>query len=465
MLAGVALRVVASFAWWPVGITLADAWPYSSHAAHSPFDDPMHPAGYSTFLRFAGVITREVAVYTVAQHLAAIAAAIVLFLAIRRLCGSPWPALVGAATILLGADQIYLEHTIMSEALFVPLLAAAIYAVARMLDAPDRWWPWPLIAAALLVMTAVTRTAALFLLPFVAIAFLLVRPRPWLVRWRPLVAFVGVTTALVLSYGGANVISHDRFEITTTSGWHLYARVAPFAWCGDFTPPEGTEELCETSTPGTRPGTDWYLFDPASPSARLFGYVAPGSEADAKLGEFARAVVLSQPKTFLETVWTDVKAYYFPGTYVWSVGRGGDIDRSLDWALPPNTPVEAVTERGMEEFFDPFSVDRDPGALGFLHDYQRTFRFGATLLTISTALILLGLLVGPRRNRIAVLVLGVGGLAMILLPTFSIIYIGRYTVPPASLIAAGGAIGAMSLIDVARRRLGSLRRSRQAVPA
>lgn len=461
VLAGVALRTVALFTWWPVSTAVADSWPYASHAVTGLFRDGQHPPGYSTFLRVGGLLTRDVAVYTIAQHLLAIVAGVVLFFAIRRLCGSPWPALVGAAAILLGGDQIYLEHAIASEALFIPLLAISLYAVARALDAPDRWWPWPLIAAVLLGMTAVTRTAALFMLPIVAIAFVLARPRPWLPRWRPVVAFGVVAAAMVLSYGAANAIDHDRFELTTNGGWHLYGRVAPFAWCGDFTPPKGTAALCERSSPATRPGTDWYLYDAASPATRLYGYVAPGSEADEQLGAFARAALLHQPKTYLEAVWTDVKGYFFPDSYPRGIGRGSDLDSELNWSAAPVPQYETQTLRGMQEFFDPFTVDRDSGGLRFLHDYQRTFRVGATLLTIATVLILLGLLVGPRRNRIAVLVLGVGGLAMLILPTFSIIYVARYSVPPAALIVSGGAVGAMSLIELVRRRLSSARRRRQ----
>lgn len=56
-------------------------------------------------------------------------------------------------------------------------------------------------------------------------------------------------------------------------------------------------------------------------------------------------------------------------------------------------------------------------------------------------LILIGLFVEDRRRRIAVL---------FVLPTLSVTYIARYTVPPAPLIAAGAAVSAMSLVQVYR---------------
>jgi len=450
---GVALRTLALLAWWPVSTTLADSWPYSFFAVGDPFANPQHPAGYSLFLSAGGLLTHDVAVFTIAQHALAIAAAIVLYFAVQRMCGSPWPGLVGAATILLGPDQIYLEHTIMSEALFVPLLALAIYTTARAFDASERWWPWPPVAAALFCAAAMTRSAGLFMLPVVALAFLLLRPRPWLARWRPIAAFVGTATALMLAFATANAISHDRFEFAPTTGWHLYSRVAPFAWCDDFTPPKGTEWLCEYSPPETRPGADWYLYDPASPVNRRYGGIGVSKGAgDALLGKFARTVVMHQPKTFLASVWPDIWAYFFPNSYRWAPGRGTDLDGQLDWTGPINSEVEASTERGMELFFDDFSVTRKHDLLQVLHDYQRKIRFGGTALTISTLLILVGLVIGPRRHRIAVLVLGVGGLSTIVLSSLSIVYIGRYSIPPAGLIAAGGAVGLVSMIDALRKR-------------
>lgn len=453
LLAGVALRVVAAMAWWPIGTSLANSWPYAYYASGvNPLLNPQHPPGYSVVLALVGTVTREVAIFAILQHLLAVGAALVLFFAVRRLCGSSWPGVAAAATVLLGADQIYLERTIMSEAVFLAVLAVAILATARMLDSADAWWPWPVIAACLLVIAGLTRSAGLFLLPVVALALVLARPRPWLPRWRPVVAFLGTATVLVLAYAGANAASHGRFEAAPTGGWHLYARVAPFADCGQFDPPPDTDGLCERSDPRDRPGGDWYLYDRASPAKRAFGPTP--FERDDDLGAFARQAVLHQPKTYLQAVWRDVRAYYVPGSFEYAPGRGSDLDGQLDWAGAINRDVERQTEREMERaFFDDFAVDRDRALLAFLHDYQRVFRFGGAALLLATLLIAVGLLVGSRRERIAVLVLGVGGLAMFVLPTLSVIYIARYTVPPAPLIVAGAAVAALAI----GRRLGSRR--------
>jgi hypothetical protein len=460
VLAGTLLRVLASAAAWPTLPTLGDSWPYAYYAGTDVFANPQHPAGYSIFLGLIGFFTHSVAVFVVIQHLIGIASALILFAGVRRLCGSPWPGVVGAAVILLGADQLYLEDLIMSETVFTLLLAGTVYAGARALEQPLRWWPWPALAGTLVVASAMTRTAGLFLIPVIALALLLARPRPWLPRWRPLASFLGVTFGLLLCYATANAIDHGSFGITPSPGWHLYARVAPIAECSKFTPPKGTEGLCERKAPADRFGPDWYLYDPRSPAVRLLG---PFGANDAKLDAFARQVILHQPGAYVESVLPDITAYFFPESYgAWKSGRGTDIDGQLSWQWAANPPdrTQAETQHGMETFFSPFTANRNLGLIDFFYGYQRTFRFGATLLVIATLLILIGLFVGPRRNRIAVLVLGVGSLAIIVLPVFSANYIGRYMVPPAGLLAAAAVIAAMSIGPRLQRAIPSSRSSR-----
>jgi Dolichyl-phosphate-mannose-protein mannosyltransferase len=448
VLVGAVLRVLASAAAWPTLPTLADSWPYAYYAGADVLANPQHPAGYSIFLALIGSFTHSVGVFVVLQHLMGIASALILFAAVRRLCGSPWPGVVGAAVILLSADQLYLEDLIMSETLFTLLLVSTVYATARALERPQYWWPWPALAAALAVLAGMTRTSGLFLIPVLALALLFAQPGPWLSRWRPLASFLGMACALLLCYATANAIDHGKFGVSPSPGWRLYAKVAPIADCNQFTPPKGTESLCQRNAPEDRFGPGWYEFDSRSPARRLFGAFGEG---DGELRAFARQVILHQPRAYIETVLPDMAAYFFPSSYgTWEPGRGTDIDGQLSWQWATNTlggaETLAATEVGMETFFSSFSVNRNYGLLNFFYDYQRTFRFGATLLVLATLLTLVGLCVGPRRNRIAVLVLGVSSLAIIVLPTLSAVYVGRYMVPPSGLLAAGAAIVAISLM-------------------
>jgi Dolichyl-phosphate-mannose-protein mannosyltransferase len=451
---GGALRIVASVSWWPAVTTLADSWPYAAYADADVLGDPQHPAGYPAWLALIGLVTRALPVTIVLQHLLGIVAALLLFAAVRRITRSPWPALVPAAVVLLNADQIFMEHAIMSEAPFVTAMAAAAYASVRAIDRPNPWWGWPGAAAALIVVATLLRSAGLFFLPVAALAILLAHPRPWLPRWKAPVAVVGVGAVLLLGYAATNLSANGRFEIGPTQGWHLYGRVASFADCSQITPPQGTKRLCEGTPLETRLGGDYYLYDPASPAIRAWG-PTPWKKHDADMGAWARQVIVHQPKTYAKTVWRDLRAYFVPSARQYRLGTGGDLDPQLDWTAPAG-PGYAETvrdvEAGMEGFFDPFNTTKDRSGLRFLHDYQRVFRFGATLLTITTLLTLLGLLVGPRRARIGVLLFGVGGISLLAAPTLTVYYTGRYSVPVAPLMAASAAIAVWALCRMEGQR-------------
>jgi hypothetical protein len=464
--AGVGLRAMALVAWWPVVPRLGDPGFYSAFAAADPLGSPMHPDGYPLFLVAFTSVTRSIGAIVVVQHVVGVVAALVLFLAIRRLCGSPWPALVGAATVLLGADQVLLEHAIMSETLFVFLLSLTLYAVARMLSAPERWWPWAVLAGMLVAAAGVTRVVGLFLIPVVVLALLLTGPRPWVQRWRPAAAFLGVAGAVLLANGMANVVSDGHFEVAPTPGYHLYGRVAPFADCKDVDPPSGAETLCASTLPkGRSHHPDIYLFSWDSPAYHLMGRDSLAAifdparrdvtraavaewgrlvrDHDGLLGAFARRAIIHQPGDYAAAVWTDVRSYFLPGTAASHTADPSAYGLSpLNWDRPADPPV---FEQAMEMLFEPFTAEFNTQVLAQLRSYQHVFRFGATLLTVSTLLILLGLVIGPRRNRIAVLVLGGGGLAMFVLPTLSIAYVARYTVPVAGLMTAGAAVAVMSI--------------------
>lgn len=454
--AGIVLRIVATTAWWPMVTNLADSYPYASYAERDPFADPQHPAGYSLFLKAIGVFTREIAIYGILQTAMGVLSGLLLFDGVRRMCGSPWPGVAGAAMVLLGADQVFLERSIMSEAFLAFLLCATVYATGRAMEQPERWYPWPIAAAAFAAFGGMVKPHGLILLPLIAIALILARPRPWLPRWRPVVAFVAPVCLLMLAFATANSISHGNFGIGPTPGWHMYARVAPIADCPQFEPPPGTAALCEEDIPlHQREGLNFYLYDDESPAVELFGALntPSGLAADDKLGSFAKQVIIHEPRAYSEQVWRDVKGYWFPDGWNGPIGSGTSLDGQLQWNQEWDPGPDRFTEAGMEEFFDPFRIDREMGTLDVLTDYQRVFRLGATLLSICTILIAIGLLLGNRRQRLSVLVLGVGGLAMFVLPTFGAIYAGRYTVPMAGLIVAAAAIGAMAAWEWGRRLL------------
>ncbi len=311
VLAGAALRIVAAASWWPVATVLSDSGDYAQNAAGNPLASPQHPPGYSALLAVIGVFSHDVGVTIVLQFLAGILAALVMYATVRRLTGSPWPGLVPAAFILLNADEVFLEHTIMAEVWFVLALAAAFYAAVRAMDAPTPWWRWPSAAGALGGIATVIRSPALFLIPVIALALLVAAQCQWRERWRPPAAVLAVAGVLLCGLASANLISNGHFEISRASGWHLYGRVAPFADCREFSPPKGTERLCQNTPPNKRPAGDFYLYLPFSPAWKLWG-PRPYVHHDSDMRAWAIRAILAQPGDYASSVWRDLRSWWVP---------------------------------------------------------------------------------------------------------------------------------------------------------
>ena len=424
--------------WWPTASTLDDG--YQLYAESNPFADPQHPAGYGLIVAALGALTREVAVPVLLQHLVGIASALLLFAATRRVARSAWAGLLPAAIVLLNPDQIFLEHSIMSESWAVLTVSVGFYAVVRAFDDPDPWWRWPALAGGALALGVAIRTAGLLAIPVAVLALLLCRPQPfaaWRRHWQAPVAAAGVAAAVLLGFATANATFGDRFGLGPSQGWYLYGRAAQFADCDRFTPPPGTEVLCEDTPASDRQGAYYYLFDPAAPAPRAYGGFG---ESDELVGEWAKRAIRAQPGDYLSTTWEYLRAYWLSGL---TPAGGTNLDPQLDFTA--ESLFEAEIERSLESFYDPFTVDRDQPGLEFLRGWQEVFRFGGTALAVTTVLTLIGLFVGGRRSRVGVLLFGIGGLALLVAPVLTGNYVGRYTVPMAGPLVAASAIALVAL--------------------
>jgi hypothetical protein len=444
---GVALRLLVIVSWWPVAPTLEDGY---QRFASNPFLDSQHPAGYALIVAGLGDLTRQIAFTVLLQHVAGLASALLLGSATRRVTGSSWAGLLPAGIVLLDPDVIFLEHSIMSESWMILALSVGLYAAVRACEAPERWWPWPLLSGSALAAAVMIRSAALPVIAVAAVAILVYRPRsqPWRRHCRGAAAAVATAAILLLAFAGANAAFGQRFGIEPSPGWYLYGRVAQFADCRDFTPPPGTRSLCQTVAPARRPSSYDYMFVAQSPAVRLFGSF--GAD-DGAIGVWARRAALAQPGAFFSTAWAYLRSYWIPA---WLPARLRSSTHGLDPQLDftyPNVFYVAAIKRDLESYYDRFDVHPLGWGLRLLHDWQRVIRFGATALFITTILTLIGLAVGPRRSRVGVLLFGLGGLSLIVAPALTGTYSGRYTVPMAGPLMAAAAISLTSLWQAKRR--------------
>ena len=429
---GILLRLLSEISWWPTTI-LEDG--YQNFAGTHPFKDPLHPAGYALILRAIGQVSHQIAVPIFLQHLSGIASALWLAAATRRITGSAWAGLLPAAIVLLGGDEVFLEHSIMSESWTILAVSIGLYATVRALDRPESWKPWPLLAGLALGVAVTIRSTDLPIVVVAAAALLVARPQ--LASWRSALAVIATAAVVLLGFAGANARFGLGFGIAPSPGWHLYGRVAQFADCGRFTPPPGTAKLCQKTPASHRENGYNYLFSPQAPAPRLFGQF--GND-DHLIGEWATRALEAQFGDFLSTAWLYLRSYYVPGLKPARLNPSTGLDPQLDFTNQGNIYYDAAARVSLEEFFGNFSVHRNESGLDVLRGEQLVIRFGATALFVATILVLIGLMTGTRRSRVGVLLFGIGGLSMLLAPVLTGTYSGRYTVPMAGPLLTAAAI-------------------------
>ncbi len=288
---GVLLRLWITVTWQPAFVGYYDAGSYALAAKNGVFSDPFRPAGYPIFLKLLHVFQDWVLTVTTVQHALGIATALVLYATVRRLATNPWVALIAPAVILLDGFVVLIEHAVLSDTLFVFFVTVALYTAVQ---APERRLRYALLPGLLIACAATVRTIGLFLVPILLLWLVWPQPRVGIRR----AAFAGLAVAVVL--GGYLVVEKHQVGATgfsRASGWSSYSRVGQFADCSKFTPPKGTEKLCETRPPSVRPGTDFYFWSAGSPAQRAFG---PPNGSDALVGQFAHAAIKAQPRRLPE---------------------------------------------------------------------------------------------------------------------------------------------------------------------
>ncbi len=449
LLAGAALRVALFASYTPAYLSYPDTWGYVKAAAGPLFmDNWIRPVGYPVFLDVVHAVWSSLTFVIVVQHVLGLVTAVLAYLTLRRLGAPVWVAVVPAAVAALSLDLVYFEHTLLSESLFVALFTAALYATARTLgsSAVRAATAWAALAALLLAAGAVVRGAGLFAIPVVGLALLL-GAGPLRLRLLRTGAMAAVVLACLVGYASVNQAETGAFGLTEGGGWAAYSRAAPFADCRVFTPPQGTEMLCESSDPRTRGGPDFYSWDPGSVGRKFF--VGPPFNADT-VGAFGRAATLAQPKAFLSAVATDLWRYVDPDAGPARPGNGAEPGAL---ALDLRDPSAEERNRGeVEPFYGEYRTEVD-GLVANLADLQEVLRVHGVFVLLAVLLSLVALPFARSGQRVAILLLGGTAVASIALATATTVYNWRYAVPVLPVLMASGALGLHVLAGYARERL------------
>jgi len=445
-----ALRLWIMLAHRPGFLGYTDSQAYIQAADTVLFGDTLRPAGYPIFLRLVHVVDTNLSSAILAQHGLGMATAVLLFLAVRRVGVSRWWALLPVAVVLLSGPQLFLEHAVMSESLFGFLQAAAIYCAVRALTGEAI--PWTVAAGLLVGASACVRTLGLLLIPVLVIwvAGSLLGTR------RRKILLAGVALAATLLPLGVYVLE-QRGEtgytgLTKAGGWNLYGRVAPFADCDRFDPPEGTRRLCERRPEDRRPGPNSYIFDGSeSPAHRAFDDpFAASSDESGRVRAFARAALLGQPLDWLDHVVTEDLPRYVATERIVRPGQGQGYEALMDTLVEGPNAGQALAA-GTTYYTTPGQFTRQR-QLDTLRSYETATRISGAIFIALFLLAIGGIFAAPGQERRVALLLGAVAAVGLLGPPATLFFDARYAVPAFGPLAASAALGGYVALRRIRRR-------------
>jgi hypothetical protein len=438
---GIALRLIVMVSYFPAVMLSADSPRYARIDGQPMFGDYWMPAGYPLVLRFLRSISDQLWFTIAVQHAIGLSIGVILFLTMRRLGARHWVACLPAAVAFLSGDHIYLEHMIMAEFLITFLatagLAAAVFGLAggvhlRLLAA----------ASALLAMAALAKSVGIVLIPVLMICTALFANGSPRARLKALSFALFPGMAVLGIYFVGFKLAHGKYRgLSDMRGWNLYSRVAPFADCKEFSPPAGTAILCEQTPPAERAGPFFYVWDSNSIARRHFRL---GPKTGEQLGGFALQVFLHQPFDYLRAVVIDLARYVEPATgRHWPYAGQTDVALAFGWRDPKvEQEVVAAMSRGYR------GTEPRICCQGLLNAYQQLFRLGGLILAALLVLTLFGMMSRRREPlELAIMLFGLAGLGLYILPVATLCYDFRYGVPPGTLIAVSGVLGGVSLSD------------------
>jgi hypothetical protein len=455
LLAGALVRVAFFLAWRPAFMGFPDEISYIRIADGALFADGLRVDGYPIFLRFVHSISPRMSFTILVQHLLGLASAVFVFLTVRRAAGPPWLGLFAAAVVALNGAQMFLEHSILTETLFIFLTSVALYAVVRAYS--GAFSPaWAGASGLLLAAATLVRPVALPLIAVFALWLLFALPRGWRTRLAATAACLVAAGALLGVYMGFQKARNGYLGLAPAGVWNLYGRVAPFADCSKFTPPKGTRVLCESTSPSYREhhvNVDSYTFSAdVSPAVRAFGGPFASSQANnRKLSAFVRAVILHQPFTYLKVVAQGMVGYVHPGVAGWE--HGNQYKQFFQGTLFDPQISEDARQWVLPYYNGNRAYYSNPAWLSRIKAYESHSRLKGPFMAIAL-LLTLGAPFAPRgRPRAMGALLFAVAWVSLITPVATHWWDARFTVPVLGPVVAAASLGGWVLVRALAPRL------------
>ena len=434
---GVLVRILCTVAYRPAFLLVGDSYQYLSDAA---VGDPglFRASGYATFLRLLLLGSADspqsspIWIIPVAQHALGLTAGVLTYLLLRRLEVRPWLAALGAAPVLLDAYQVNIEHFVMAETLFDVLLLGSLFLLI------GRARPSARVAVAtgvLLAAATLTRSVALVLIVPVLLYAGIRRHGA-----RNLIGIAAGFVVPVVAYAAWFGAVHGAVGLSGWDGWWLYGRVAPFAQCERLDLSEDQQALCGTWPEGVR-NPVFFTWEPLSPASTIvsdYDFIT----ANETLRRYSLTVIRQQPGDYLTAVAQDTLHFFSPRRF------DGQLDSPMDfWRFPLDSrPDERGDSRAGYEL--PLRIVTPLAT--FLRGYQKVVFTPGPVLALFVTLGVAGAVLRRRSGRpvrAECLLLMTCGLAMLIVPSATVMFEYRYVVPALVLLPAAGAIGLSAILD------------------
>ncbi len=219
---GLALRVYFMFVWSPAITGYSDSGVYFQDSVDSLWSDPIRTAGYGMFLRVLHGITPHLIFVIIVQHLLGLVTATFYFLAVRRGGGPRLLGLAPAAMIALGGDQLFMEHSALSDSLLIFIVSAALYCAIRAAGGPLRW---AALAGMCTGFGVWDRGAGIAMIAVLATWLLFSAGRPTRRTLASGLVALVVALAVVGVYIGWRDTVTGLSGLTTNNAWNLYGRL------------------------------------------------------------------------------------------------------------------------------------------------------------------------------------------------------------------------------------------------
>jgi dolichyl-phosphate-mannose-protein mannosyltransferase len=436
--------------------------------------DALRQSGYSVAI-IPAVLLHAPWLIPLAQHLAGLATAGLVYAVLIRSGARAWLAAAAALPVLFDPLPLVLEQYVLTDTGAMLLVMAALAVLVWRRDGPRKR---AAAAAGLLLGVAVTFRDQDLIMIVPAALFVLAKVRPWRLLLTRLAAVAGCFLIPVIGYLGWFAAAHGQWNFTTFDGAFLYGRVADFASCSGLELPAYEQPLCPTQ-PVAQRNADFYTWNPKSPQ---WTFTPPaGMSRDAVVRDFSLRILRHQPASYAEAVGRDL-------LYGFSPARGAGPEQYSPAYLQFQTSVrpDKAAYASLAKLGYP-APSVEPGPAAFLAGYGRWAYLPGPVLAAGLVLALGGLVIGRASGSAsgnasdrasegtsgetsgpdsgpATLLFTASAILILLPPAMFATFDWRYQLPQLSLIPVAAVLGSqvMGSHAIVRRRSAGIQAGRPA---